>query len=410
MSNTYQTVGEKNYTLKVVRVNDLIELPGLDNLRGVPVDGYLALVSKDTEVGSLMVVFPAECQLLPEFAAEKNLYRKAEMNSDPTQTGYLEHHGRIRAIKLRGHVSSCLLLPAWLPDMEEGLLFDTINGKTISWKYEPPVKSNPAASSAQRKAWKRVDVKFLPEHPDTAQYLREQDSIPDYARFVVTQKLHGTSLRVGHTIVKRKLTWKDKLAAWFGVPVRETEYAHVCGSRKVIKDPENPNQNHYYDVDLWSSEGMKYATLLPEGVVIYGELIGYVPGTTKPIQKGYTYNVPVGEADFYVYRVTVVTEDAHQYDLSDEAMRNFCALRGLRVVPKLWEGTKSDFRPETWVNRDFHGEGRVENAVPLAKESPCDEGVVIRIEGVNPSMYKVKSPLFFAYESEQLDSGDEVLS
>ena len=199
------------------------------------------------------------------------------------------------------------------------------------------------------------------------------------------------------------------------VKIRATEYDYVYGSRKVIKDPNNPNQQHYYSVDLWTSEGSKYAPLIPRNTILYGELIGWVPGTETPIQKGYTYQVPVGECHLWVYRVSVVTEDGGQYDLGDKAMREFCGQRGLNVVPKLWEGYKPWFQPEVWLDQKFRWEydlcGAEESdilsePVPLAKESPVDEGVVIRVEGVIPTMFKLKGNAFYAYETRVLDSGE----
>lgn len=202
------------------------------------------------------------------------------------------------------------------------------------------------------------------------------------------------------------------------VKVQTHDYDYVCGSRKVIKDPNNPYQAHFYGTDLWTSEGMKYAPLLPKNVVIYGELIGWVPGTATPIQKDYTYDVPKGECHLYVYRVSVVTEDAKQYDLGDAAMREFCAARGLNVVPKLWEGYKHEFDPELWLDIRMHdnwiddlvdvntGKGLLSEPVPLAKESPVDEGIVVRIEGILPKMFKLKGLLFFLHESKMMDTGE----
>jgi len=405
-----EVTGERNYAAKVIQINQLVELPGLDNLRGVPVDGYMALVGKDTPMGSLMVMFPAECQLAPRFASALNLYRKPELNADPEAAGYLEESARIRAIKLRGHVSSALLIDAWRISREAnlppGMEFDTINGEKISWKYVPPTSrtGTPRSTTRAEKAWKRVDDKFLPEHPDTSQYLRDQGAIPEDAWFIVSQKLHGTSIRIGNTVVKRRLAWWEGVLSKWGVKIADHEYDHVYGSRKVVKDPNNPNQSHYYDTDLWTTEGAKYAPLLPKGVVVYGELIGWVPGTSTPIQKGYTYQVPTGEARLFVYRVSVVTEDAGQYDMGDVAMREFCAARGLRVVPKLWEGSKAEFDPAIWMDQRF-AEQEFTGAVPLTRESPVDEGVVIRVEGILPRMWKLKGPEFYAHETKMLDKG-----
>jgi len=44
--------------------------------------------------------------------------------------------------------------------------------------------------------------------------------------------------------------------------------------------------------------------------------------------------------------------------------------------------------------------------VKLAKNSPCDEGVIVRTEGMMPNFYKAKSPVFLAHETKQLDTGD----
>lgn len=188
----YEIRGNPNYAAKVIRVRQLQVLEGLDNLRGVPVDGYLALVSKDTPLDSLAVVFPAEAQLSEAFAAENNLHRDSTLNRDPGAVGYLEKHRRIKAIKLRGYVSSALLLPAWEEDMTEGLEFDTINGETISVKYEPPAKGNPNTPKTpkQDKLFGKVAY-ALPEHIDTAQFLREQHTIPGNTHIIVSQKVHG---------------------------------------------------------------------------------------------------------------------------------------------------------------------------------------------------------------------------
>ena len=39
------------------------------------------------------------------------MYRKAEMNADPTQKGYIESNGRVRAIKFRNQTSNALAVP-----------------------------------------------------------------------------------------------------------------------------------------------------------------------------------------------------------------------------------------------------------------------------------------------------------
>lgn len=396
--------GNPNYAARVLRVNSLVELPGLDNLRGVSVDGFMALVSKDTPVGSLVVAFVAESQLSDEFLSRHNLYRHADRNQDPTQAGYIEDNRRVRAVKFRGHMSSALVMPAselGIGDEHEGALFDTIDGVQISQKYV--VKTAGAANAhakAEAKAFKRVDSKMLPEHIDTSNYWRNKHLIPDDAFVTVTQKIHGTSIRIGNTIVRRQLKWWERLLVKAGVKIADTDYDVVFGSRKVIKDAHNPNQNHFYSEDIWTREGEKYAHLIPKNVIVYGELIGWV-GENSPIQAGYTYNVPNGKAELFVYRVAVVTADGHLYDLSWQGVKDFCTERGLKHVPELWSGQHRDFDPDEWIDKAFFPEYL--QAVPLSKDSPCDEGVVVRWDGQTPTVLKAKSPIFLGHETALLD-------
>lgn len=129
-----------------------------------------------------------------------------------------------------------------------------------------------------------------------------------------------------------------------------------------------------------------------------------MPKSSTPIQKGYTYDAKPGEAKFVAYRVV-----NHGIDLGDAAAREWCAERGIAFVPKLWEGPKSEFVAEDWMDRRFADEVWPD-AIPLAKESPVDEGVVLLIEGLVPKRYKCKGSLFYEFESRVLDTAEEVLS
>lgn len=418
---TLEVRGNVNYAATVVRVKHIIELDNCDNVVAVPVLGYQSIVGKDTQVGDLLVVFPAETQLSEAFASAANLFRHSEKNADPNAKGYLEDNRRIRAMKFRGHRSDALAMPllSFIRAAHamgattisealvtgEGVAFDHVDGIEVCRKYVIKTRSGPTAATPQEKAFKRVDTKFLPEHYDTANYFRaaERGEIGDDEYVVVTQKVHGTSVRIGHTIVKRQLTWLERLAKRLGIGVAETEHDYVFGSRKVIKDANNPNQNHFYDTDLWSREGAKYADLLPQNVVLYGELIGWVDENT-PIQPNYTYDVPNGEAHLYVYRVAVVTDDGNIFDLSWDAVKEFCNERGLRYVPEMWAGFHKDFPVEEFLDKNFRKEvASNEATVPLSPDSPCDEGVCIRVEGLAPRILKAKSPVFLGHETAMLD-------
>ena len=412
---TYEIKGSANYCAECIEApawEDMIQFPTLQNLRGIPWAGYTILVPRDY-AGARLVVFPAESQLSETVAHDLNLHAKAELNADTTLSGYLACNRRIKAIRLRGVPSNALALPAeYFGSPAVGEVFDTVDGVPVSRKYVVPQKaSNGTSGKRVERLWRRVDDKFLPMHYDTGQFWRESDKFNWNDHVVVTQKLHGSSCRLGHIPVKRKLTWRDKIARWFGIPVNEFDYDYVGGSRRVIKDP-SLQQDHFYGEgnDIWTEAALKYGPLLPKGVILYGELVGYVGGTSKPIQAGYTYNVAEGDTELFVYRVALVQEDGGLYDLSWPGVKEFCKERGLKWVPELWEGEVFALIPNFWVNNNFHENycsgTFVEDPIPLCKESPCDEGVVVRRDGVIPFAAKIKSPDFYEFETKQLDKAE----
>lgn len=409
----------KDYAAVVVRLPKPVDLEGLDNLVGLQVLGSQALVTRDSDYGDLALVFTAGTQLSEEFCYKNNLHRHGDKNEDQGKTGYLEDNRHIRALKLRGHSSSALVLPlnslsyikgVKTDDFNEGDTFDRIGDHEICTKYVNKRTFKERQLEKNKKIFTRVDGKFLPQHYDTDSYFKNSHIIPETKEVTVTQKLHGTSIRVANTIVQRKLTWKDKLAHKIGAVIAETEYDYVYGSRRVIKDANNPSHVHFYDTDIWSLKGAELQGMIPKGYLVYGELIGWTPEGAA-LQSKYTYNVPSPLAELYVYRVAVINPEGVVQDLTYDQVVGFCYERNLKVVPLLWRGKYADFKPEDWV--DFPGHDELHNyykdgytqAVPLAKDSPCDEGVVIRAEGVAPYTLKAKSATFVAHDNKVMEEG-----
>lgn len=401
-----------NYAAVVVSIPTITNLAGCDNIVGAPILGYQAIVSNITQIGDIGVVFTAETQLSEEFARVNNLHAHAHLNVDPDAKGYLGDNRRVRAIKLRGHRSDALFLPLTalahtgvdLTQLQPGDTFDELNGHPICAKYERPVKSNARDPQAKAtKKFQRVDAKYLPEHYDTSRYWGNENLILPDARVVVTQKLHGTSIRIGNTIAKRRPRWLDRFAArWLKVPVAEYDYDTVYGSRKVIKDPK-AEQNHFYGSDVWTFYGQRLDGLIPQGFVVYGELIGWTPDC-RPIQPGYTYNVPEGDAHLYVYRVAHVNPQGVITDLAWGQVVEWCAQFGLKTVPVLTEMQHSAFNPADWLDRRYYDEGYGQ-AVPLSgSKKLVDEGVCVRaVDSLFPTTLKAKSPIFLQHETKLLD-------
>jgi hypothetical protein len=387
--------------------------------------GTQALVSKDTDYGDLALVFTAGTQLSEEFAYKNNLHRHADRNENQGEKGYLEDNRHVRAMKLKGHTSGALVMKLSslsyikkldISQFNEGDTFDRIGDHEICQKYISKKTRAQATFEKNKKIWKRVDEKFLPEHYDTDSYFKSAHVIPENVEVTVTQKLHGSSIRVANTIVQRKLSKRDKFARKFlGVQVKDHEYDNVYGSRRVIKDLNNPTHVHFYDTDIWSLKGSELNGLIPQGYLVYGELVGWTP-EGAPLQARYTYDVPHTQSNLYVYRVATINPEGVVTDLTYDQIAEFCRDRGLKVVPLLWRGKYKDFNPADWVDyvaadgtdykelHNYHEDGYPQ-AVPLSKESMCDEGVVIRAEGLAPYTLKCKSTVFAEYDNKNMQEG-----
>ena len=292
---TAQILNEVNYAALAVRVpKDLPKLPNSDHLYGLNVAGFLAVVDGSwlARSGEIAVLFPAEAQISEGLAKFANLHRDASLNQDTEESGYLEKNRRVRPMKLRGNVSKALLLPlekvaayvaqsttlgkerlaAWEIELllSEGESFDTIDGVELSRKFVVPVKqANLSPAQAKlAKAFKRVDEKIFPQHIETEQYLRNEGHVVDSDIVIVTQKLHGTSVRFGNVPVKVEHTFWERLARKVGIRVPDYEYDRIGGSRKVIKDPKSETQNHFYSKDVWSQAAEDFGRTIPKGYIV----------------------------------------------------------------------------------------------------------------------------------------------
>lgn len=404
---TFNKPENANYCCTVVSIKNIIPLAGCDNVVGTTIFGFQAIVGKDTEIGELGVVFPAETQLSEDYCKFNNLYRHEKYNTDHLKKGYLEDNRRIKAIKFRSHTSNCLFMPleslkpfCAIEKLQEGDEFDEIDGVKICNKYFVP--SNRGTFVPQAPKERRVDLKFFPEHFSTDNYFKNQEKINGKDKVIITQKLHGTSIRIAHTLVKRKLSLVEKVAKFLGANVKETEFSYVFGSKHVIKDPNDPDQKHYYDNDIWNLEGKKLEGLVPENFILFGELIGWTPDG-KAIQQDYTYRLPKGTCELYLYRVAFLNEKGLMVDLSWDQVKQFCSERGLNYVPEIWQTEHEWFKVESYLDKCLKSDFKI--CLPT-EEGTVDEGVCVRIDGLIPKIYKAKSPLFFERESKMLDKGE----
>lgn len=397
-----------NYAAVVTTIKNIIPLEGCDNVVGTSLFGFQAIVGKDTQVGDVGIVFPAETQLSEKYCSSNNLFRHADKNFHKDKKGYIEDNRRVKAMKFRGHRSDCLFMPMdsllafasrkQIDELAEGDVFDFIKGEEVCRKY---VVKEPTLFVGQPKKPSRVDSKFMPEHYDTENWWRNSHKVNPEAEVIVTQKLHGTSIRVANTIVNRKLSWIERIAKKLGAKVRETKFDYVYGSRKVIKDINDPNKKHYYDFDIWTMAGRTLEGLIPKNFIVYAELVGWTPGGAE-IQKHYSYGLPEGSAAIFVYRVAFVNEDGIVTDLSHDQMVEFCNARAMVAVPTLWRGKSKDFKVDDFIDVRFTD--NFSGAAWLGENQDIvDEGVCIRVDGNIPYILKAKSPKFLAHETAMLD-------
>lgn len=412
-----------NYTCQVIKLPPMLPVKGLDNLVEVVYQGNSVLVGKDYNPNEPYVFFPAECQISDKILKCNGLYRHSEKNLHEDQKGFFEDNRRVRAIKFKGVISSGFILPlnssfGWPGGAEYikiGDEFNEIDGVEICKKY---YKKTPGLKSFSNPRTKMIDniidSKMAPEHMDTAHLLKNTHKLSLDTEIVVTYKMHGTSARTYNTLVKKKLTWKDKLAKFFGIDVVKEKYEYVCASRRCIKSvgfEELPGKNHFFTSgDLWSEVAKQnLKDKLNEGECVYYEIVGKTY-SGEDIQSGYSYGfiAPIP----FVYRISNINHQGIEIDLSYDQMVDRCTQLNLRACPILFKGTLLEFIKKYIQDPDDTEEALLSDIfynLLLEKPSILDplvveEGFCIRVDKYpKPEIFKIKSKKFLLHESNQKD-------
>jgi hypothetical protein len=423
-----------NYTATVVALNNFVDLKNCDNVKAALIFGNSVIVSKSAQVGELGLFFPAETALSKEFLANNNLFRKTEYgNVDSEKTGFFEQHGRVKAVKFRGHKSEGFWIPIDslsftripLELFEPGMEFDILGDQKICRKYVSRVNRGTGTQKQQRKGPRLADMIVDNQfrfHFDTANLRRNIYRIEPDMYISISEKWHGTSAVFANIMVKSKLSLLKSFMRFLGVPIRDTEYGFTYSSRMVVKGVNGQSKEHagFYDEDLWGTVAKEIEPLVPKGFTVYGEIVGYTPNGTQ-IQKGYHYGSQQGSHQFLVYRVTVTNADGQVVELSWPQMTEFCQKYGLNMVKELYYGKARDLFTMTDTEEcDLQLNGwqewflqRLEDkfvndqlCVYNNLEVPA-EGIVIRIDRLNEAeSYKLKNFRFLEHESEMLDKGE----
>ena len=457
-----------NYLAQIVDITDFTKHinPKVERLKVAHVQGYDIIVGIDEQPGKY-VYFPTNSVINPNLLSFANLYRHGELNADPEKKGFFEDNGRVKAIRLQNQVSEGFLLPfeilqafvmssvnVELPAEKcpNGLEFDQVehNGKCfwINKKYVVQVKNQqsngPKGTSKRNSKLKRFDSIIEDQfsfHYDTVLLRKNPNVLSPDDLISITSKWHGTSHISAHVKCHRYLTWREKIAQW--ITKRNDlfdDYAHLYASRSVIKnrylykDEKTAPKGGFYGIDVWKLADDVLRPLMPKGMSIYAEIVGYLPSGAY-IQKDYDYGcVPpkvksldgtdLREGDYVcgvnfkimVYRITMTNVDGVQHEFSAKEVQDWCHKKGLTPVVELYYGKAKDLYPElnpmseTWPTEFMEkmaGDRRffMEMDSPDCNNKVPHEGIVIKIEDGIPRAWKLKCFAFLNKEQDELDKG-----
>lgn len=405
--------------------------------------------------------------------------------------GYFNKHGRVKLIKLRGCPSMGVLLHfnnfiKWNEKLsgvklEDYITYDT-NGNFIPFDFDTVydelfikayipktnVKNEKVGEKNKEKKANKfnriIDGEFS-FHYDTGQLNSNMWKLTPEQEVYISTKIHGTSICMGNILVK-KLTimnkFRDFLNSFKNKKIRkykklldnttdsylrnkfakkvsvleskkihkfDTEYCDIYSSRCVIKNKYiNKNvTNGFYETDIWGEYEKLLEGKIPQNVTIYGEIVGYLTGSEKMIQKNYDYGCYKGTNKLMIYRVNEKLPDGthKEYEISDvikfiQDLKTVYPEIGDKLMPftLLYHGKLTNLYPNvpvdnTWNYKILELLKRdkehfcMELDEPLCKNKVPREGICLRIANdKNVECFKLKCLYFLGKEAEQIDKGE----
>lgn len=346
-----------SYKAIIAELTNVRDHPNADKLKLATVLGNQIVVGLDYHDGQKIIYFPTDGLLSDEFCEKNELFPIKDAEGNRIGGGYFTPgKARVRAQNFRGQksdgfvtsIDSLAYTGFDLNKLEFGVQFDELKGHKICEKYFSPATLK--AIKGQKKL-RKANVMF-PKHVDTEQWAYNKDMVQDGSVAYVTEKIHGTSQRVGQVLVDRPLRWWEKL---LGREPRQ-DWDFILGTRNVVLS--NESNGGFYGTDEF-----RYASAEPikgnlrDGEIIYGEVVGWVNEqtpimptvSTKDLRKAewfkeifdgkppkeisYKYSCPPGSCEFYVYRIAHAHKDGHLTELSWPQVRARCSELGIKHVP-----------------------------------------------------------------------------
>ena len=415
------------YKAKISQLTNLKPHPNADRVQLAICNGNQVVVGIQHKEGDIGVYFDSDGQLSEEFCKMNNLYRDLKLNSNPdSKPGFFDNNRRVRTQKFRGEVSDGLWLPlqcfSYISDydaLEIGKEFDSINGHVICNKY---VNKQTIEFASKNKTVRtaRKSVMFK-EHFDTEHFGKNIDKFNTGDLIIITEKLHGTSGRVGYVKVEKNLKWYELLLKKLGVSIESFEWRYLNGTRRVVLEESTGKQFH--DPNIREKSFELFNGKLKKGESVYFEIVGFEP-SGSPIMPSvntkllndknftkkygdhmiYSYGCETRECDIYVYRITSTNEDGDTVDYSWSDVVKRCGELGVKTVPEITKFIYGDSQSvsENWFDLVPY----FANGQSSLDESHISEGVCVRIEGgLENKTFKYKSFEFKVLEGIIKDLG-----
>ena len=350
-----------SYSAYICKVKNVRVHPNADRLALGECLNDTVVLGLNTKEDDLLLYFPPDGRLSEDFCAANDLIGYKDPVTGERKGGFFDHKRKVRVQKFRGEpsygfateVGSLYKLATYFENtgkqkqanelskavdkLKGGDSFTELAGIPICEKYITKATRNAQGGSNKQKKPRKKNPRF-PEHVDTKQFRYELNKIPSGAIIYLFNKKHGTSSRYGYVQVETQLPLPWYKCAYSSITGKkfkhETkfEWVHQAGSRRVeLKDPAGFD---YHGSSEYRFDFMKNIwPLLRKGEVIYGEIVGYTDNgrlimqahSTDKLDKKlrkqygpqmiYKYGCPEGTHKFFVYRITQVNEDGHQFDL-----------------------------------------------------------------------------------------------
>lgn len=420
-----------------------------------------------------------ERQLNANFEEVEKLMSEDKKDEAKRMVGFFNKYGRVKMIRLGGVPSFGFLfsqraMALAFPSVEKlnledyvGTEFDTVDGVLFSKPYVPRIKER-KHSAGKGKHYKRhkktiAKIDRIVEgqwqfHYDTQSLERNAWKIKPEDVVDISLKLDGTSIVMGNIqtrtprLPKTRFNFLNKLMlkVFMHMPDKwrtwDIDWEDVCSSRNVIRSGNAYVEEPRSTTSKVGKTGDNYPTGLDavypqwyeilkgkvdHGMIIYGEILGYVPNSeTGIITRGgkvYDYGCKKGENKLMIYRVTEfnsMTGKYEDFEITDVIgytnwlVETYPDLED-KIFPLqlMYHGPAKDIYPDISTEEHWH-----ENVVqrmktdsekfgmdlkePLCKNKVWREGLVIRIEN-DPiqEAFKIKSNLYFEQEKKDMDKG-----